>query len=104
MSSTTTHLAKKIMEGKAILLDVRTHEEYAGYHIPGAINISVEELDHMIPIIEAWDRPVITYSGDDNRSALVANRLQRHGVVAIDGGRIEFVEMLLGLPSKRRPG
>ncbi len=92
------------MEGKAILLDVRTHEEYAGYHIPGAINISLEELEHMIPIIKAWDRPVITYGGDDRRSALVANRLQRHGIVAIDGGRIEFVEMLLGLSGKRQEG
>lgn len=51
-----------------LLIDVRTPEEFASGHIPGAINISVESLPDRLNEIPT-DQTLVVYCRSGNRSA-----------------------------------
>jgi len=46
------------------LLDVMSREAYEGSHLPGAIHISLKELDEQSTGRLDRDRPIITYCSD----------------------------------------
>jgi len=78
-------------------LDVRTPEEFAGGHIPGAGNIAVETLESRLDEISR-DKPVVVYCRSGNRSATAARILDEAGFTNVYdlGGIITWVEA--GLP------
>ena len=39
------NLAKKLLDDGAVIVDIRSPNEYAGEHIPGALNIPVDQLE-----------------------------------------------------------
>lgn len=61
-----------------ILIDVRTPEEFVGGHIPGAVNISVDQLAQRLSEIPK-DKPVVLYCRSGNRSNQAAQILERAG-------------------------
>lgn len=80
---------KNIQEFKergAVLLDVRTKEEWNKGHIEGAKHIPVQEVSAKISEIKKWNKPVITYCASGMRSGNAAKTLNKHGVEAINGG------------------
>lgn len=60
------------------LVDVRTAEEYGLGHIPGAVNIPVDEIRERLAEIPS-DRPVWLYCGVGLRGYLASNILKGHG-------------------------
>jgi rhodanese-related sulfurtransferase/predicted transcriptional regulator len=56
-------LQERIAAGEAILLDVRPEEEYAAGHLPGAVSISLEELEKRVGELPE-DTPVFAYCRD----------------------------------------
>jgi rhodanese-related sulfurtransferase len=48
----------------AQLLDVMSRSAYEDSHLPGAIHISLKELDARGAAVLARDRPVVTYCSD----------------------------------------
>jgi rhodanese-related sulfurtransferase len=65
-----------------LLLDVRTAEEFAQGHIPGAVNISVQELGDRLSEVPR-DEPVVVYCRSGNRSATAAQLLRDAGYTAV---------------------
>jgi len=61
-----------------LLVDVRTPEEFSGGHIPGAVNIPLQELETRLTEIPA-DSPVVLYCRSGNRSAQAADILREAG-------------------------
>ena len=63
-----------------IVLDVRTPEEYAEAHIPGAINVPNEEIGEE-PIAELPDKDqiILVYCRSGNRSKEAAQKLADQG-------------------------
>jgi phage shock protein E len=61
-----------------LLLDVRTPEEFAGGHIPGSVNISLQTLAQRLDEIPR-NQPVVIYCRVGNRSAEAAEILQTAG-------------------------
>ena len=63
----------------AVLLDVRTPEEYRGGHIPGSKNVPLQAIGKVVSVAENKDttRYVYCYSGVRSRQA--AGLLQRMG-------------------------
>lgn len=49
--------------GEAVLVDVRSREAYAEGHIPGALNIAVNEIDGQAAEIRRMGRLPILYCG-----------------------------------------
>lgn len=61
-----------------LLLDVRTPEEFASGHIPGAVNISLQTLESRLSELPT-DQPIVIYCRSGNRSATAGQLLLRNG-------------------------
>lgn len=63
----------------AVLLDVRTREEYAGAHIPGSLNIPLDELQTVQSKIPEKRTPIFVHCLSGGRSHAAAQRLKQLG-------------------------
>lgn len=52
----------------AVLLDIRSPQEYREGHIPGSIKLPLHKLDNADEIIENVDIPIFVYCQSGNRS------------------------------------
>lgn len=78
----------------AKIVDVRTQAEYAGFHLPGAVNVPYDEIDQNLEKLQDWDALIITYSTYGLRSNAAAIKLQKHGIPAIATTRERLCELL----------
>lgn len=83
-----------------VLVDVRRPDEFAGGHIAGALNISVETLANNLSRLPT-DKPIVLYCRSGNRSAQAANLLIAAGFTDVYdlGGIITWQRQ--GLPVVR---
>ncbi|MBF03780.1 MAG: sulfurtransferase [Flavobacterium sp.] len=77
---------KEFMEKGAVILDVRTKEEYNEGHIKGSKNIALQSLDSKIGEIKKWNKPVIACCRSGMRSAQATSLLKQNGIECINGG------------------
>lgn len=70
--------ARRRVEAGALLLDVRTPEEFAQGHLPGALNIPVDALEARLGEVPP-EREVVVYCRSGRRSARAADVLRTHG-------------------------
>lgn len=70
----------------AVILDVRSKGEYAGGHIKGSINISVDTLHNNIGKLKDKNKPVITCCASGMRSASAKSILKSHGFTNVYNG------------------
>ena len=71
---------KRFRENKnAVLLDVRTKEEYASGHIEGSRNIPLDELDRADSVIKDKNAPLYVHCLSGGRSARAAAYLKSKG-------------------------
>lgn len=61
-----------------LLLDVRTPQEFASGHIPGAVNISLQTLQSRLSEIPR-DQPIVVYCRSGNRSVTASEILAQAG-------------------------
>ncbi|MDB5100333.1 MAG: Rhodanese domain protein [Cyanobacteria bacterium RYN_339] len=62
----------------AVILDVRTREEFAGGAYPGALHIPVQELPQRLGEVPR-DKPVVIYCAAGGRAGAAAKLLQQAG-------------------------
>ena len=91
----TAEEAKQIMDSEEgyIILDVRTQEEYDQGHIPGAIQITHEEIeDKAEKVLEDKGQLILVYCRSGRRSKLAAEALVELGYTNIKefGGIIDW--------------
>lgn len=81
-------------EGVA-LIDVRTEDEYAGGHVPGAINIPLDRLAADHPGLAGFDKgePLHVICATGGRSARASDQLAKGGwhAVNVDGGTMGWI-------------
>lgn len=89
-----------------VLVEVLGHDHYERYHLPGAINVQVDNLfeDHIERAIPDKDRPIVVYCTRDEPAAcrVAAERLDALGYTHVydyEGGKEEWREA--GLPVER---
>lgn len=93
----------RFMDGKEAhtLLDVRTPDEFAAGHIPGAQNVAVQELGRKMNAVPKG-KPVIIYCRSGSRSAMAAHMMLQAGYTDVYdlGGIIDWAAH--GLPIQTR--
>ena len=72
---------------KAItIIDVRTPAEFMGGHVPGSINIPLQEVPSRIAEISAMQQPIVLCCASGMRSGQAAIFLSQHGIDCSNGG------------------
>lgn len=74
-------LQQRQASGEPVLVvDVRSPEEFAAGHVPGAINLPHDRLSGDEPALRDWkQKPVVLYCRSGRRSAIAAEVLEKHG-------------------------
>ena len=86
---------KEYLENDAVILDVRTQEEWNEGHIEKAKHIVLNLIPLKIEEIKAWDKPVIAVCRSGGRSGQAAQFLKQNGVDVINGGPWQNVDQYI---------
>jgi rhodanese-related sulfurtransferase len=78
--------ARRRVEGGALLVDVRTPQEFAAGHLPGAVNVPVDEVGQRIGELAPPGRELVVYCRSGGRSARAARTLEGAGYSVYDLG------------------
>jgi phage shock protein E len=79
--------AKKLIAEGAVLVDVRTPDEYDDKHLPGALNIAVDEIDARSGELPK-DKPLVLYCQSGARAHRAATTLTKKGFAVHELGGI----------------
>ncbi|MGN6108503.1 MAG: rhodanese-like domain-containing protein [Kofleriaceae bacterium] len=89
--------AKQAISAGALVIDVRTPDEFAGGHLEGAINMPVQELSRQLADIQKLagerTRPIVLYCGSGRRAGNAKQMLEAEGYTrVINGGGLADLE------------
>jgi phage shock protein E len=76
----------QLIKNGAIIIDVRSKEEYSGAHIKGSINIPVDQLGNSLAKLKDKTKPIITCCASGMRSALAKSILKSNGYTEVYNG------------------
>ena len=84
-SGESNNLPEMLAQG-AVIIDVRSRQEFNSGHPKGAQNVPLQELDrHLLKIVNQ-KKAVITCCVSGRRSGIAAQQLRAAGVQAVNGG------------------
>lgn len=86
---------KEYLEKEAVVLDVRTLDEWNEGHIDIAKHIVLSLIPLEIEQIKSWDKPVIAVCRSGGRSGQAAQFLAQNGIDVINGGPWQNVAKVL---------
>lgn len=75
-----------LLTNGAIVVDVRTPQEYQGGHVAGSLNIPLGEIPSQINRLQKMNKPIITCCASGMRSGSAAKALKSAGLEAVNGG------------------
>ncbi len=75
--------ARALVAGGARLLDVRSPEEFSRGHLPGAVNIPVQEIVHRLSEVGPTGADVVLYCRSGQRSGRAAQLLRERGFTRV---------------------
>ena len=77
---------KALVQAGAIIIDVRSPQEYDGGHIKGSKNIPVNIIQREVAGIKKMGKPVITVCKSGARSGMAKGILKSAGIEVYNGG------------------
>lgn len=86
---------KDLVTKGALVLDVRTKEEFDAGHIDGALNIPVQVIEQHLDEIKGHNKQVIAYCRSGRRSGNATNILNKAGIKCVNGGGFVDLKELL---------
>ncbi len=82
---------KQAYKSGALIIDVRSSDEFRNGHIKGSCNIPLQELSKKISWIKQQKKQVIAVCRTGARSSLAKNLLKSNGIEVMNGGSWESV-------------
>ena len=67
----------------AVLLDVRDRDEFARGHIPGAVNVPVDDIESIAKVTEDKETPIFAYCLSGSRSSKAVSALKAMGYTKV---------------------
>ncbi len=77
---------EKLLSEGAIVIDVRSPQEFSEGNVPGSKNIPLQDVHKKIDEIKSWDKPVVVVCLSGGRSGIAVGVLMAHGIDAHNGG------------------
>lgn len=87
--------AKRMIADGAVVIDVRTPDEFAGEHLPAATNIPVQELSARLSDVAKLvggdkAKPIVVYCGSGARAGKAKRALEEAGYTnVVNGGGLD---------------
>lgn len=83
--------AKKLIASGAVVLDVRTADEFAGGHVDKATNVPVDQVEAQLPQIAQLvgndkSKPIVVYCAAGGRAARAKRALEQAGYTNVVNG------------------
>lgn len=79
--------AWSLIQNNALVIDVRTTEEYASIHLPTSLHIPYQQIAARFAQLEIRkDRPVVLYCRSGQRAAIAEKMLLQQGYTAVHNG------------------
>jgi phage shock protein E len=77
----------------ATIVDVRSPQEFAQDHYPGAINIPIDQVPQRVQEFKEMKTPIVAYCRSGNRSGMAVSILKQAGVQDVyNGGGLEDLQ------------
>jgi phage shock protein E len=86
---------KDYLERGAVVLDVRTLEEWNEGHVEGSKHIVLTVIPLELEQIKSWGKPVIAVCRSGARSGQAAQFLSNNGIDTINGGPWQNLEQFV---------
>ena len=86
---------KALKASGAIIVDVRTPEEFRSGHFKGAENIPLDKIRKEIPLLQKKKKVVILYCRSGSRSGMAKNMLRAAGIEAYNAGSLGAIRKAL---------
>ncbi len=87
---------KSYIANGAIVLDVRTDEEYEEGHVTGSEHIVLNTIPVNVDTVKNFDKPVIAVCRSGQRSGQATDFLKAQGIDIINGGPWQNVAQFVG--------
>lgn len=94
---TPTHLNARLSQGERFqLIDVRSPQEYAEGHIPGAMNLPMDQAEARIDDLQRHD-PVVLICQSGRRAGMTCELLKAHhdDLIVLEGGTKAWIDASL---------
>ncbi len=76
----------KLLNSGAIIIDVRSPQEFSSGHVKGSKNIPLNILSEEVDKLKKMNKPFIMCCASGIRSAKASNILKKEGLTVINGG------------------
>lgn len=86
---------KELHAKGAVIVDVRSPEEFRSGHIKNSINIPLQSLSQKITTLKQKNKPIITVCLSGGRSSMAVTVLKKAGIDAYNGGPWSSLERQL---------
>ncbi|MDA3854386.1 MAG: rhodanese-like domain-containing protein [Bacteroidales bacterium] len=78
---------KEILDQGAVIIDVRSVQEFKMGKVQGSINIPLEQLSNKMGKIKKYKKPIVLCCASGSRSASAVGILHNAGIVNVYNGR-----------------
>ncbi len=86
---------RDMLRDDAVIIDVRTPQEFKSGKVKGSKNIPLQELNKRMNEIKEIEHPIIFCCATGNRSGTASKRMKAEGVDCENGGGWERVDRLI---------
>ena len=93
--STSPAEIQELIKAGAVIIDVRTEQEFAGGNIKGALNIPVQVIGQFTEKIKKYNKPVVVYCRSGGRAGSAVSILAKAGIEAVNAGGLSDIQRLV---------
>lgn len=86
---------KNLVENGALIVDVRTPEEFKSGHIKGAVNMPLGTISKHTQQLQKHAGPIVAYCRSGARSSMAVKEMKSLGLDAYNGGGIGAMQAAL---------
>jgi phage shock protein E len=91
----TNEKVSDLLQRGALIIDVRTPEEYKAGHIKESVNIPLNNIPNKVNELKRKNKPIITCCRSGARSGMAADQLRRAGIEVENGGPWNSVQAMM---------
>jgi rhodanese-related sulfurtransferase len=79
--------SKELISSGALVVDVRSKEEFESGHLEGALNVPHTEIEENLSLFGPdKDKPIVVYCHSGRRSGIAKEVLEKNGFTAVHNG------------------